>query len=95
MANRPLIFANPVAWILMTGQTTEHYDSLFENVKEIVKKDQTADGPVVELNPSFIYADAELAIRNAAANQFLAAELILCYFHLVQSWRRTLVSFSD
>ena len=40
MAKRPIIFANPVAWILMTGQTTEHYDSLFENVKEIVKKDQ-------------------------------------------------------
>ena len=26
MANRSIILANPVSWILMTGQTTEHYN---------------------------------------------------------------------
>ena len=57
MSARPTVLANPVSWILMTGKTTEHYISLFKTVKKIAKEDQT-DGPKIDLNPLFIYADA-------------------------------------
>ena len=64
-SSRPTIMSFPLAWIYMTGSTTEHYEELFDRIKAISRKDRLAAGePDSSLNPLFIHADGELAIRR-------------------------------
>ena len=88
-----VIMAFPAAWVLMVGKSHQQYDELFKTIKKIVKADIDANNGT-QVSPLFIYADAELAIRSAAQNQFPSADHRICMFHVLQAWRRNLLSLN-
>ena len=69
----------PVAWILMTGKTSECYWQAFNWLSSAVEG----------INPSYIGVDVECAFFSQAHNHFPQATHIGCLFHFIQAaWRK-------
>ena len=85
------IFCYPVSFIFAVNRLQTNYLEIFENIKLFVKEDMSEGQIEAELMPDFIHMDAEKSAINAAQIHFPRADIIFCFFHTLQAWRRKLV----
>lgn len=73
----------PVVFVLMTIKSQSLYQTVLSHVSEV------AANIGIELNPTMILTDFELAMINAFSHEFKGASQVGCFFHFSQNlWKK-------
>lgn len=73
----------PVVFVLMTKKSQSLYQAVLSHVSEV------AANIGIELNPTMILTDFELAMINAFSHEFKGASQVGCFFHFSQNlWKK-------